>query len=69
MARWIVRGSKVRKIASRTTSVAAATLIQHAQPALPEVFVLGVPSTVLRRVLEQIDCTELSVSVTGFDIE
>lgn len=64
MARWIVRGSKVRKIASRTTSVAAATLIQHTQPALPEVFVLGVPSTVLRRVLEQIDCTELSVSVT-----
>ena len=41
--------------------MAAVTLIQHAQPVLPEVLVLGVPPTVPRRVLEQTDCTELSV--------
>lgn len=63
MARWNVRGSKARNIASRITNVAAATLIQHAQLPLPAVFVLGVPSIVLRRVLEQTDRTELSLSV------
>lgn len=64
MARWNICGSKARNIASRIINAATATLIQHAQPALPEVFLLGVPSTVLPRVLGQTDRTELSVSVT-----
>lgn len=63
MARWNVRGSKASNIASRITNVAAATLIQYAQLDLPELLVLGVPSTVLRRALEQIDRIEPSVSV------
>lgn len=64
MARWNVRGSKATNIASRITNVAAATLIQYAQLDLPGgVLILGVPSTVPRLALEQIDRIEPSVSV------